>query len=189
MEEGFYPCIFLMNDYLENDKDLDRVAYYRFRSTKSNLFYIVRVEVYRHHVYGVKFFLKKMNFSHRKYTFITNTNEPRRIVYSVFHLMMDIYKKDSCASFMFVGNADEGQDYKNTRRFRLYRQLVSNTISERFFSHVISEEMSLYILLNKQNVDKVPGLQDLVVNEYLRRFIQDEAYNSVQNEPIRLNRY
>ena len=56
MDDRFYPCIFSMNDYSETDNVLDYVSYYRFKSEKSKLFYIIRVEAYRDHVYGVKFF-------------------------------------------------------------------------------------------------------------------------------------
>ena len=90
MKDKFYPCVFIMNDYSERDKDLDHIAYYRFKSSKSNLYYIVRVEVYRKHVYGVKFYLKKMNFSPKKYSFLTNTSEPRTIIYTIFNLMREI---------------------------------------------------------------------------------------------------
>lgn len=67
MDDRFYPCIFSMNDYSETDNVLDYVSYYRFKSVKSKLFYIIRVEAYRDHVYGVKFFLKSMLNSPKKY--------------------------------------------------------------------------------------------------------------------------
>lgn len=186
MEERFYPCVFIMNDYSERDKELNYVAFYRFKSSKSNLFYIVRLEVYEKHVYGVKFFLKKMNFSQRKYSFITNTNEPRTIVYSIFHLMMKILSKDSLASFMFIGNADEGADYKNTRRYRFYSQMVRNKISDRYFLHIVSDEASLYVLLNKQSLAKDRNLQESVMDEFFKRFVQEETHSDTR---IRLNRY
>lgn len=191
MNERFYPCAFIMNDYSEKDKNLNYIAYYRFKSLKSNLFYIIRVEVYDKHVYGLKFYLKKMNFSRRKYSFITNTNEPRTIIYTIFHLMKEeILRNDSMASFMFVGNADEGMSYENTRRYRFYSQMVRNTISDEFFLHIVSDKVSLYILLNKQNAKQEPELQELVIDEFFQRFVQEETVSNPDAETlIDLNRY
>ena len=178
-----------MNDYSERDKDLDYIAYYRFKSLKSNLLYIVRVEVYKKHVYGVKFYLKKMNFSSKKYSFITNTHEPRTIIYTIFNLMREILQTDSLASFMFVGNADEGQGLYKTRRYRFYSQMVRNSISDRYFSHIISDKVSLYILLNKQSMELEPNLQDSVTNEFFSRFILEDTHPKESEKQINLNRY
>ena len=100
--ENFYPCIFIMNDYEESDGILLYVSYYRFHSEKSHIYYIVRIEVYKDHVYGVKFFTKQMLNSVKKYSHLTNTYEPRTILYSIFKLMLDIHAKDNLASFMFI---------------------------------------------------------------------------------------
>ncbi len=85
------------------------------------------------HVYGVKFFTKQMLNSVKKYSHLTNTYEPRTILYSVFKLMLDIYAKDKQASFMFIGNADENGNHENTRRYRLfvisYQTLSATNIS------------------------------------------------------------
>ena len=178
-----------MNDYSERDKDLDYIAYYRFKSLKSNLLYIVRVEVYRKHVYGVKFYLKKMNFSSRKYSFMTNTHEPRTIIYTIFKLMKEILQTDSLASFLFVGNADEGKSYYMTRRYRFYSQMVRNSISDKYFSHIISDDVSLYILLNKLNMEQEPNLQDSVTNEFFSRFILEDTHLDYSGTQINLNRY
>lgn len=164
-----------MNDYSESDSILEVVKYYRFRSEKSNLFYIVRVESYQNHVYGVKFFLKNMINSPRKYSHLTNTYEPRTIVYSIFHLMMDILKNDRLASFMFIGNPDEGGTYINTRRYRLYCKLVSNRISDRYFKHIRTPRYSLYILANREMMSDDPFFSDKLLQEFVARFIIEEA--------------
>lgn len=163
-----------MNDYSESDSVLEYVSYYRFRSEKSKLFYIVRVEAYHNHIYGIKFFLKSMINSPRKYSHLTNTFEPRTIVYSVFHLMMDIFKDDRLASFMFIGNPDEGCNHINTRRYRLYCKLVSNRISDRFFKHIRTPRYSLYILANREMMSDDPFFSDKLLEEFVARFIIEE---------------
>lgn len=164
-----------MNDFSETDNVLERVAYYRFRSEKSKLFYIVRVEIYKEHVYGVKFFLKQMLNSPRKYSHLTNTFEPRTIVYSVFHLMTNILEKDPLATFMFVGNPDEGGSHYNTRRYQLYCKLVSNKISDKHFKHIRTKEFSLYILANRLQLSDNPFFAEHLLQEFVSRFlIEDE---------------
>lgn len=48
MTDG-YPFIFQMNDKTEHDDVLEHTLQYRFKSTKSNHTYIVRVERYIKH--------------------------------------------------------------------------------------------------------------------------------------------
>lgn len=180
MDDRFYPCIFSMNDYSETDNVLDYVSYYRFKSEKSKLFYIIRVEAYRDHVYGVKFFLKSMLNSPKKYSHLTNTFEPRTIVYSVFNLMLEILKKDSLATFMFIGNPDENGTHNNTRRYRLYCRLVSNKISDKYFKHIRTPKYSLYILANRSILADKPFFTEELLENFVTRFIVEEPEHDIQ---------
>lgn len=180
MDDRFYPCIFSMNDYSETDNVLDYVSYYRFKSEKSKLFYIIRVEAYRDHVYGVKFFLKSMLNSPKKYSHLTNTFEPRTIVYSVFNLMLEILRKDSLATFMFIGNPDENGTHYNTRRYRLYSRLVSNKISDKFFKHIRTLKYSLYILANRNILADKPFFTEELLENFVTRFIVEEPEHDIQ---------
>lgn len=180
MDDRFYPCIFSMNDYSETDNVLDYVSYYRFKSEKSKLFYIIRVEAYRDHVYGVKFFLKSMLNSPKKYSHLTYTFEPRTIVYSVFNLMLEILKKDSLATFMFIGNPDENGTHNNTRRYRLYCRLVSNKISDKYFKHIRTPKYSLYILANRNILADKPFFTEELLEHFVTRFIVEEPEHDIQ---------
>lgn len=173
-DEG-YESILLKYDYLESDSLLNRIAYYRFRSEKSKLFYIVRIEEYREHVYGVKFYLESMQDSPRKYSFLTNTFEPRTIVYSIFRILLKILNADERASFMFIGNADEGGTHVNTRRYRLYCRLVENRISEKFFKHIRNDKHSIYILANKKQIMDNPFFANMMVEKFVDRFISEDC--------------
>ena len=53
-----YPFIFQMIDRDNSDKYLVETLQYRFKSSKSNRTYIVRVEKYIEHSYCLKFFDK-----------------------------------------------------------------------------------------------------------------------------------
>lgn len=56
MLKDAYPFRFVMNEVEKyaNGKNIS-LKLYSFKSTKSNLAYIVRIELYAHNVYAVKF--------------------------------------------------------------------------------------------------------------------------------------
>ena len=154
MTDG-YPFVFSMNDFTDTDEDLICTLQYRFKSLKSNHTYIVRVEQYIHHVYCLKFFDKAMSNSRDKFSLRTATFEPRTIFYTLYHILLDVLKKDSNASFFFIGAEDEFDTIgKSTRRYNVYKRFVLSSISDKQFEHYRVNELSLYMLINKNNGNK-----------------------------------
>lgn len=150
MEEG-YPFVFVMRDYEGSDELLKCTLQYRFKSTKSGHTYIVRVEKYHSHIYCLKFFDKSVSLSKNKFSLRTNTFEPRTIFYTLYHIMIDVLRRDNKASFFFIGAEDEKDELGiATRRYRIYRRFVSSIISDKIFEHYRINELSLYILINKE---------------------------------------
>lgn len=148
-----YPYIFQMNDYSCSDDLLEYVMQYKFKSSKSNHTYIVRVERYVEHTYCVKFFDKANMHSDNKYSLRTATFEPRKIVSTVLNVMLDVFKRDDKASFFFIGAEDEKDVAgKATRRFNFYADFVLSVITDRVFLHFRNDPLSLYILVNKNSV-------------------------------------
>lgn len=167
-----YPFIFQMNDRLYSDELLEYTMQYRFKSTKSNHTYIVRVEKYIEHTYCVKFFDKANMLSDNKYSIRTATFEPRKIVSTVLNVMLDVYKHDNKASFFFIGAEDEKDVHgKATRRFNFYADFVLSVISDRVFLHYRIDPLSLYILINRNSVDdaesQVKRIRQYVVDSML----------------------
>lgn len=153
MTDG-YPYIFQMNDHSEKSDLLEYVLQYRFKSTKSNHTYIVRIEKYIKHTYCLKFFDKANMHSDNKYSLRTSTFEPRTIFFTLLHIMMDVYHNDPKASFFFIGAEDEKDEIgETTRRYRIYRSFVSNVLSSKIFKHHRNNELSLYILVNRASVE------------------------------------
>lgn len=153
MTDG-YPFIFLMKDYQEANKDMLCCLQYRFKSTKTNHTYLVRVEQYRDNVYCLKFYDKSVSDSKNRYSLRTNTFEARTILYTIYRIMLDVYKKDLDASFFFIGAEDERDELgQATRRYRVYRQFVSTLVSNKIFAHFRSNELSLYMLINRKKTD------------------------------------
>lgn len=61
MLQSAYPFYFIQRDK-EGSKGILFVSLYRFKSTKSNLTYIVRVEEYEFNIYAVKFYQKVIRY-------------------------------------------------------------------------------------------------------------------------------
>ena len=91
----------------------------------SNLVYIVRVEEYKYDIYAVKFYQKSHSLSKNKYRIMTNTNEPRRIIYTCINIMLAIYKKNNRASFGFIGVNGFNENVICTKRYRVYSRIIA----------------------------------------------------------------
>lgn len=164
MSDG-YPFIFQMIDKSESDEYLIQTLQYRFKSDKSHHAYIVRVESYKKHAYCVKFFDKANINSKNKFSIRSNTFEARTILYTMFHIMLDVLKRDEKASFFFIGAEDEkDQDGMVSRRFRLYRRFVLSTVSDDKFEHFRRNDLSLYILVNKETEQIKRSRHNVVYN-------------------------
>lgn len=162
-----YPFIFQMNDRSYSDDLLEYTMQYRFKSTKSNHTYIVRVERYKEHTYCVKFFDKANMSSDDKFSLRTATFEPRTIVYTVLNFMFDVLKRDEKASFFFIGAEDEKDiPGRSTRRFRFYSKLVLSVVTDSVFEHFRSVSLSLYILVNKKHVGDIQSYVKRI-NDYV----------------------
>ena len=169
-----YPFIFQMIDRDDADDLLTETLQYRFKSDKSHHTYIVRVEKYRQHAYCIKFFDKANRNSRQKFSLRTNTFEPRTIFYTIFHILLDVLKKDNKASFFFIGAEDERDVLgSSTRRFKVYFRFVTSIVSDRLFAHFPVEDESLYILVNKGAVEDrtsyASHIISLVKQEYSHR--------------------
>lgn len=172
MLESSYPFHFIMNEYEKiPDEGLSHVKLYSFRSVKSNLTYIVRVEVYKYHIYAVKFYLKNMRHSKNKYRIATNTFEPRRIINTCINIMLSIYETDPMASFGFIGanGMDEDMTYC-TKRFRFYSRIVATYFSDEKFYHKENKDKSTYMLINNKALERTPDLVPKIEKFFMERY-------------------
>ena len=115
---------------------------------KSGKVYLVDVEIYEKHIYGIKFYLKSQAHLKNRYKFLTNDFEPRRIVLSCIYIMKHYYEIDVHSSFAFIGANSAGEDMKCTKRFRFYR----------IFEHRVDEKNSAYLMLRKTEIQKNSSL-------------------------------
>ena len=123
-------------------------------SSKIKYRYIVHVEEYPHFVYVIKFHLKKHALSDKKYNIDTNLQDPLKVIGTCIEIMLYFYRKNPFATFAFMGaNSIFELNRKNTRRFKIYRQIMENSFSVITFNHLIYEDESAYVLLNKDNLE------------------------------------
>jgi hypothetical protein len=95
-----------------------------------------------------------MMHSQNKFSLRTNTFEPRTIFFTLYRIVLDVFKNDPIASFFFIGAEDERDQLgQSTRRFRVYRRFVLSIVSDHIFEHIHVAPMSLYILFNKKNTE------------------------------------
>lgn len=160
MLKSAYPFLFIMNLKDEANQDgLLQVKLYRFKSTKSKITYIVRVEKYMYNIYAVKFYPKKYKDSKNKYRIATNTFEPRRIINTCINIMLSIYKEDTMASFGFIGANGLNENSTNcTKRYRVYSKIMATYFSSERFYHKENKEKSAYMLINKKSLHKDENL-------------------------------
>lgn len=146
------------------------VDIYRFKSTKSNLSYLVRVERYEHNMYAVKFYQKNHQLSPRKYQILSNTFEARRIIYTCMNVMYALYKENPCASFGFIGANCENEGIANTKRYRVYSKIVATQISEGRFKHVENVDKSAYMLINRTELENYPDLIERIEQTFQKLY-------------------
>lgn len=126
MLQSAYPFYLIQIDKGDSS-GLLHVLLYRFKSTKSNLVYMVRVEEYQYNIYAVKFYQKSHSLSKDKYRIMTNTNEPRRIINTCINIMLTVYQKNKKASFGFVGANGFNEDISYTKRYRVYSRIIARS--------------------------------------------------------------
>ncbi len=127
---------------------------WRFKSLKKGKIYLVEVEVYEKHIYGIKFYLKSQSHKKTRYNFKTNDFEPRTIVLSCIHIMKHYFETDSKSSFAFIGSNNIGESTKCTKRFRFYRTMMNTYFGRQTFEHWADENNSAYLMLRKTEINE-----------------------------------
>ena len=148
---------------------------YSFRDWKDRKF-IVEVECYRYNLHAIKFYPHSYSESDNKYRVLTKFGQPGRLIGTCIALIGEIYRNNPTASFGFIGINSLSEQKANTKRFRVYSQAISSKISPINFSHKNYPDQSLYILVNRKEIDKDP---DFVrrIEEVIEPIISDYFKN------------
>ena len=131
---------------------------YHFRSTRTKKWYIVRVEQYPNDFYGIKFYLKDDRLNPHKYNRLTGLNEPRPIIHTCIAILMELAEQNPNASFGFIGANLLGESDYETKRFRVYRRVLTTYFSEEHFLHYQIIEKSAYALVSRLVLENNPEI-------------------------------
>ena len=139
---------------------------YRFKGNKEKR-YLVFAEQYDYSVYAIKFCThERKNYTDR-FNVLSKYHECNRLLTTVGFIMKDIALNNPYASFIFIGSALPNEQESNTKRFRLYTNIVEQLISPILFEQRKSISKSACLMLNRDNPET-----DLLrkVDEMFRKF-------------------
>ena len=135
-------------------KECDGEMYFRrhtfsFKS-RSNNTYIVEVDEFDEFLlFIVKFYLKSHRLSERKFQLLTEFNEASGLITTCVNIMMSFYEANPYRSFGFIGMNSENETEKETKRFRIYSEVMKRIFQPVKFTHHIHKPKSAYLLLNR----------------------------------------
>ena len=177
LSQRFYPGTMIMRS--TDPGTLRIIDLWKFRSRKSNKWYIVEVEHFPFHFYGLKFYWKGVASSKERYSLLTNDFEPRTIVMSCINIMMHYFKKDELASFGFVGAHDILAKHilsAPNKRFRFYRRMMLTLFSNDRFIQANDRNSSMYLLINKQILADKKITLARIESEISKLFVGDYSF-------------
>lgn len=152
------------------DEFIKCIHLFVFKSTKSNLTYIIEAEVHKYIPFiAIKFYCKSHKLAQsKKYSYLTNTFEANRIVNTCLKVIPELLYKYPKYSFGAVGSRGISQDEKIeptaiNQRYRVYSTLMFREFSQDVrFSFIESPENAGFILLN---IEDFAGLEISEMND------------------------
>ena len=129
---------------------------YKFK-THSNLWYIIRVEVYEDDLYTIKFYPKSLASSRNKYkTRIGKKDDWKkfsRIVATCFQVIMELREENPRAIFGFNGQwdkVDKDRGSQTSQRFRIYRMAIVSKFPEPYYHHISNEPINCHFMIPRE---------------------------------------
>lgn len=151
MNEKGYPFQLLSVDSSKGDEFQIDTLVYSFKSTKSHHQYIVHIERYQYNLHCVKFFDNTTHDGTGKFSHLSSTYEPRKIFRTVVEIALEVLRNNRKASFMYIGAADKKDKLSQpTRRYRVYKQYMSDFDLLEWFEPADFEDYSMYVLVNRE---------------------------------------
>jgi len=153
---------------------------YTFKNRK-NTQYIINVEEFHNDIFIVKFFTKALRLSNKKFNYLTDEKDARRIIFTCVELATKIYTDNPLASFGFIGSPtpkelNRDNKFLDTKRFKVYTKFAKFFFSPQNFLHTLNPEYSLYILYNKNHISKNNNLQKEVMEMFEKHFIIEDLF-------------
>jgi hypothetical protein len=175
-----YPLRFIQKQICRDASDHLFTLIYKFNSPITRYAYVLRAEYHEEQVFALKFYAQKDSKSDYKYSHIINKGDVYNILITCLKSVQLILQDYPEASFGFIGArtvdpiANRVEDYENTQRFRVYSQIVEDTIGDQTFEHFIYEAVSGYLLVNRA-ADNIDNKERLITQMFIR------TYNNLLN--------
>ncbi len=173
MDELFhYPYLF-RRSFRNDDSSLPDLLYkwlYSFKSQKTHQVYWVWVEVYNEHFYAIKFHLKQHRDSQNKYRILTKLNEVRPVINTCVAIMQEVASNDPLSSFGFIGANMEGESTVETKRYRIYRRVISTLFGNELFEHFFFPAKSAYVMLRLSVLKDDPTIVQRVSESFIKMY-------------------
>ncbi len=159
---GGYP-VFLLSKNFSGDSSIKRTILFRFANYRKKA-YIIQADRFEFDVFVLKFYLRKMKNHLDKFVHQTYDFDGRRIFATCKNVMAYLLSQNPTASFAFMGQPAHDESWRNSQRFRIYRQEAITFFNPEKFEHLYDIENSSHIILNKKN--ETPHLAEKVVEMF-----------------------
>jgi len=156
-----YDLRFIQKEPCKDDTAHKFTFIYKFYSSVTRYYYIIRAEYHAENVFAIKFYCKKDKRSEFKYSKIVNKGDAGNILISCAKVIPLLLQDSPSASFGFIGArtldrvSGKVESHINNQRFRVYKNVVAQKIGSLTFEHIEYPEVSGYLLLNRFSGDNL----------------------------------
>ena len=176
-----YDIQFVQRSSCQKGDDFDFVYIYKFFG-HNRLKYILRAEQFKNNVFSIKFYADKDKGRDDKYYRLTNNYNAARVIVTCASVIPLLLKDNPTASFCF--NASRSRDEieqmieprENNQRYRLYKYAVPVFFGNAAFEHYAFDEVSSYLLVNKNATPNPDDLKDTIKDMFLELY---EFYDQI----------
>jgi len=168
MFDRIYPFKYIQSKEAKNEPFI-KEHLYTFKG-KNGHRYIVILQEFPFHFMGVKFYLKAHTDSLNKYKLLTKNNDVQGCVRTCIEIMLSLLMNNPKTSYGFIGANLVGENPNNTKRFRVYRQVMENLFSPLRFTHYSLQEESVYLMLNNTMLKESPHFFQVIKKSYLEYY-------------------
>ena len=150
--------------YINNEKVEGQIFHLLGFEVSSRQNILVQIEEFTEHPFCfIKFYDRDHRESSDAFNRLTKKGNAPVVLGTCLHIMADFYKKNPYMSFGFTGSPTmeemEMDSGTETKRSRVYRRIMEAVFSPKTFSHIVMEDHSVYLMLNRDYCDHNPGVQ------------------------------
>jgi hypothetical protein len=186
----YYPFRKISTEDCTNFENV-KIHYYLFKikelSKKKNkkIVYIVRIEEHQHHFFVIKFYPQRWKNYARKYIDLTNENKARSIIYTCLEIILTIGRKNSLASFAFIGSPTNEEikrgesKLEKTKRFRVYSTFVKTYFSYDNYEHIVDVDKSAYAIMSRKAIEANLYIKQELTNYFDKIYNLEDMFNNI----------